>query len=986
MTEWILTSSVLILLVLAVRGLFKNKMKAKAVYALWLIVLVRLLCPVNFGELSFNLLSLAEEGKVQVQEHLELQQAEKQQELQQELQQDTMVSKGVFTLPDNAIVYYPPVVEKQEQMHAEAPVVAPELKTEAAANPDFIVETPAEEPSGFSFPEISWQKVLPYAWIIGMVCIAVVIFVVNISFSTTLGMFRKELPSLARKGRGKKALSVYLADGIVSSCLYGVVHPSIYLNKQGMNEQEKTYCVEHEYSHYLQGDMVWSLCRTVCLVLHWYNPLVWVAVMLSKKDAELACDERTIERLGEEERYSYGHTLVELAAKQSRAVQVFGMATLMASDKKEVVERVKAIAIKKQTKLITGLLVAALVVGIGFFVFTGEAKGEQDKNNKNVPVATETPMPTEEAPATETPAPTAVAPATETPAPTVDPALEEYIEKSKEERSRNELLTYILETNKFPVEGRVEACKLNVRNAAGYDADRIDILLAGTTVAINAVEQDAEGKYWYAISYEEKDSNWIGAEKDSKEIKNGYVNSAYLTEAGAVKATIEQITAATPTPMQTWIVPSEDFAIYTEFLEYVLEKNSFPLEGYVVDGDWIRSEPSLFPQNGSLGIILRGTKITVLGVEKDNWDRYWFKVAYNTENSSAGKEGIGYVGSDCITWNGTFRLYEQRNTESAYTEHLYYPHYIRSMRDSGDEKWFFIGTTEDEFGWVIYGENEGVDSKILKLCKTNEEEFAQNRAQRKLEIEQAISKNFTYQPLTFTDHVKLDNSNLTAWLIDLNGDGKEERLCIREVSVYIDEKIQLSYQAGTSHSFWLLDIDTTDGMYELMDDGGSMFIYNGEELREVKGIREVYTVVNETGATKTLTRFRGNLDKFTRVDEHTVSFTDHFFFEASFYVDAHYALDDRHNLQVVPQEYELKEEKKADRVSWYSYGVNKDKSFKLYKNRDLSGDYTEAKELTNVTIKKTDCVEWVYIEAEGGYSGWLYFGDESEYFFSFAVE
>ena len=71
MKEWMLTSSVLILLVLAVRYLFKNKMKAKYTYALWLIVLVRLLCPVNFGELSFNLLSLAEEGKAQLEEHLE---------------------------------------------------------------------------------------------------------------------------------------------------------------------------------------------------------------------------------------------------------------------------------------------------------------------------------------------------------------------------------------------------------------------------------------------------------------------------------------------------------------------------------------------------------------------------------------------------------------------------------------------------------------------------------------------------------------------------------------------------------------------------------------------------------------------------------------------------------------------------------------------------------------------------------------------------
>ena len=71
MTQWILTSSVLILLVLAVRGLFKERMKAKYTYALWLIVAVRLLCPVNFGEVSFNLLSLADKGQEELEECLE---------------------------------------------------------------------------------------------------------------------------------------------------------------------------------------------------------------------------------------------------------------------------------------------------------------------------------------------------------------------------------------------------------------------------------------------------------------------------------------------------------------------------------------------------------------------------------------------------------------------------------------------------------------------------------------------------------------------------------------------------------------------------------------------------------------------------------------------------------------------------------------------------------------------------------------------------
>ena len=375
MTEWILTSSVLILLVLAVRGLFKNKMKAKSVYALWLIVLVRLLCPVNFGELSFNLLSLAEEGKAQVEERLELKQ-EKAEPLE----------TGYFW-SENGRVVYPPV--------ADAVTKAQTNKLPAESISEVKTESPAatKEPLAVTVSEISWEQVLPVVWLAGMIGMAVVIFGVNISFGTTLGMFRKELPAMERKGRGKQKLSVYLADGISSSCLYGMVRPSIYLNRTGMGEQEKTYCVEHEYSHYLQGDMVWSLCRTVCLILHWYNPLVWVAVTLSKKDAELACDERTIERLGEEERYNYGHTLVELAAGQSRAVQMFGMATLMASDKKEVVERVKAITLKKETKIITGLLVAILVVGIGFFVFTGEAKGDQENNNNDTPVATITETP-----------------------------------------------------------------------------------------------------------------------------------------------------------------------------------------------------------------------------------------------------------------------------------------------------------------------------------------------------------------------------------------------------------------------------------------------------------------------------------------------------------------------------------------------------------------------------------------------------------------
>ena len=775
MTEWILTSSVLILLVLAIRGIFKKRIKAKSIYALWLIVLVRLLCPINFGELSFNLLSLAEEGKVQLEERLEehLESPAKGQSEQENSSEDGRVFFYAEASEEPGIAYRFKILSPSE--------LIPE-KLQAEEETELSEATP-----GLLFAKIDWKKVLPVFWGIGIAVMAVVICCVNISFGIGLGLFRKKQPAYIKKGRRKQELSVYMADGIISSCLYGVFRPSIYLNREGMSEKEKTYCVEHEYSHYLQGDMVWSLCRVLCLVLHWYNPLVWLAVILSKRDAELACDERTIERLGEEERFNYGHTLVELAAAQSRSVQLFGVATLMASDKKEVVERVKAITTKKQTKLITGLLVAALVVGIGFFVFTGEARGEQDNNNK-VPVVTETPVPTEE---------------------------------------------------------------------------------AKQTVAVKTVQ-------------------------------------------------------TAPTPRPTIVVCKEDLTANTEAVNDFLEETEFPVEGYITDYDWVRREAE------------------------------------------------------------SFRLYEKKDTGSAYTEHVYYPQYISSMRDSGDACWFYIRTDDGNFGWVKYGEHEGMDARILKLLRISEEEYEANREKRAQEVEQAIQKNIEFEPLTFTDHAFLECEEGKGWLVDLNGDGTKEQLSFDGDSVFVDGKIKIHYPKTLF--LWLLDIDTTDGMYELLDSNGNLFIYEDGEFREVKGIREIYFAESESGNNQVFSKYLGTLSEFTRIDEHTITFEDCFFMTATFYANAQYVLDENHNLQMVPQVYDITCYDNINNVNWANYYDNWVKAFKLYKEPDVSAKYEEVYDLSGITLRKSDCVEWVYVEREDGLAGWLYFGSEQkDYYFVSSV-
>ena len=55
----------------------------------------------------------------------------------------------------------------------------------------------------------------------------------------------------------------------------------------------------HETTHFRHGDPIWTLLRGVCVALHWYNPLVWWGAVLSRRDGESACDEATIRTLGE---------------------------------------------------------------------------------------------------------------------------------------------------------------------------------------------------------------------------------------------------------------------------------------------------------------------------------------------------------------------------------------------------------------------------------------------------------------------------------------------------------------------------------------------------------------------------------------------------------------------------------------------------------------------------------------------------------------
>ena len=193
MAEWILTSSLLIVIVLAVRALFRGRMGLRLRYALWLLVLLRLLVP------------------------------------------GTVFQTGL------SVLNYVP------------------LSQTAAAQAQ-----PSQSGGSPSAPEAEPMPVRPEGE-------------------------AEPRPTHPIPG---VAVPVYVARGLPSPCLYGFPRPAVYLTPAAAGEPELLgHVLRHELTHRRHGDHIWAVLRAAALALHWYNPLVWLAAVLSRRDGELACDE-----------------------------------------------------------------------------------------------------------------------------------------------------------------------------------------------------------------------------------------------------------------------------------------------------------------------------------------------------------------------------------------------------------------------------------------------------------------------------------------------------------------------------------------------------------------------------------------------------------------------------------------------------------------------------------------------------------------------
>ena len=154
--------------------------------------------------------------------------------------------------------------------------------------------------------------------------------------------------------------NVYILDGITTPFVLGLLRPKIYL-PSGLKEQEQAHILLHEQRHIDRDDHIFRVVAFLVLCLHWFNPLVWVAFMLSGRDMEMSCDEAVTRHMGGDERADYAQCLLRCTAGKAH---IAGMP--LAFSEGDTGKRIRNLANWKKPVLWLCILAVALSVPLVF--------------------------------------------------------------------------------------------------------------------------------------------------------------------------------------------------------------------------------------------------------------------------------------------------------------------------------------------------------------------------------------------------------------------------------------------------------------------------------------------------------------------------------------------------------------------------------------------------------------------------------------------
>ena len=114
-------------------------------------------------------------------------------------------------------------------------------------------------------------------------------------------------------------VTLWQCETVQSPFIFGVICPRIYL-PYGMDSDTTAHVLSHEMAHLRRWDHVIKLISFLICTVYWFHPLVWLCYLLYSRDMEAACDERVVKNMDDSTRRAYARALLTCESGSRRRV------------------------------------------------------------------------------------------------------------------------------------------------------------------------------------------------------------------------------------------------------------------------------------------------------------------------------------------------------------------------------------------------------------------------------------------------------------------------------------------------------------------------------------------------------------------------------------------------------------------------------------------------------------------------------------------
>ncbi len=338
-------SGILFIVILLFKKVFHKRISASLNYAVWILLVVRLLVPVTVDS-NIRLFVIPEDAVPAVQTGTEA-------------VSDFSFNTGTGTESTGHL--------SQSQQLQNTSTDVNTGSTES--------DTPVQAVSAV---HIGWETALVFIWALGMIVYLTYIAFLHMRFRRVMKHSNSNVPYdvLAMVDECRKELKiradiqVLLQSGMATPALTLSLRPVLLLPESmlgAMSYVQVELSIRHELMHYKRRDHLMRLLLMLLQCVYWFNPFLWAANKIMLTDMEAACDACVTARLDKEKRNLYINTIIDLGS-DSYAHCALGMGT--ARGKKNIERRIRGMFMKKKSRRSTRAAVSLLVPVMLFMCFT----------------------------------------------------------------------------------------------------------------------------------------------------------------------------------------------------------------------------------------------------------------------------------------------------------------------------------------------------------------------------------------------------------------------------------------------------------------------------------------------------------------------------------------------------------------------------------------------------------------------------------------